>query len=92
VAAEVQLDLVGEDAEAGGHELGCAVGVTAGSTAFDLLEPPIELRVRVRLAAREPLERVGDRGEAVDARSALARARGGQVSRHARRLDNAAGA
>ena len=92
--ASVAVDLVREDAERAAEEAGGAVGMAAGSAAGRRRRPTApgargQLR-RARGPRATALEGVGDRAQAVEARSALAGALGGQLVQDASRLPDAA--
>jgi hypothetical protein len=90
---KVQLDLLGEDVERACGESRGSVRMAARTAPADLSDPAGErFSASPALTGRELSEGSGDRGEAVNARSALLGARGGKVTHDAGGLDDSAGA
>src|SRR5439155_20197282 len=92
---QMSTDLVPEHAEGARDETRRAVRVTAGAAALDLRGPALEAGDvhRVACTARgKPLQRTGDRCEAVDAGATLSGALVTEIPRHACRLVQAADA
>jgi len=85
----VSCDLVGEDAKCARHEARRAIGMPARAATGDVLEPPLEPRLK-SLTGRQLCERGRDGLETAYARAALTCALVGEISGHARRLDDAA--
>ena len=87
---QVLLDVVGEDAHRAGDEAGGAVGVGARAAPVDQRAQPLDLRDRPATGPGDgqPVQGVGQPGQPVDARAALAGALPGEVrairSLHAR--------
>ena len=91
-ALMMTAELVGERVEGAGHEADRAVGQVARTAPGDLSAPTSDQAGHLdhALARHDGVERVGDRGESVDARATLPRALLGEVLRDARRFGQAA--
>ena len=91
LAAQVTVDLVGEDVEATGDESGGTVGMPTGAAATHLVDPARNPRPIAAFPPGEANESVGDRRESVNAGTALACALAGEVASDAGEFDDAAG-